>query len=422
MSTHATLQPQFFVIRHNGARVPLIAMDELPIHVQVRNVPRTINSASSVGMICIGRFEARHEYHIVEGINNTMSSFIHNTQGLAPFNGPVTPQLTPNIQGRPTLLNIPSVLLTPKSYCLDERRASGSTSRSSVTTGEPSSAKSKPSEPTQPSIIAVGPGTKPASESIPAWRQNGKAEETMRPTGKKIYCAYWLRKGECDFAQQGCMYKHVMPLDLETLNAAGFTDIPSWYRQKFGLGSLLVENGQSKPSFGVADAAAAGRQWRVGEEAKRTIRNQIGAANCGRGGKPGGNRAEHIAKRNAIEAEDARKRKEEIEAALRLEAEAEKERKALAAKYKSLRPEYRSMFAHEDLDSDTFSNGEEPNDVMAQIRRREQAGWEEEQAEAKARAAAGTAAGDPKPPSKKAGSGKSKRSGGSRGGGRGKKQ
>jgi len=72
---------------------------------------------------------------------------------------------------------------------------------------------------------------------------------------------------------------------------------------------------------------------------------------------------------------------------MKMDEEEEKERKELAAKYKSLMPERRSaFFGHEDLASDTFSNGEAPNDLMAQIREREQAGWEEEQAEARAQA------------------------------------
>jgi hypothetical protein len=231
------------------------------------------------------------------------------------------------------------------------------------------------------------------------------------------------------------MYKHEMPLDLETLLAVGFTDIPIWYRQRYGLGSLLVENGQSKPSFGVADTGSPGRRSRVSEEAKRTIRNQIGSANgggSGRGGRQSENRTAsrdaRIAKQNAqkaLEAEAAKKHKEEIELAVRLEEE-EKERRALADKYKSLRPEYRSVFVyHDDLASDTFSNGEERNDVMAMIRKREQAGWEEEQAEAKAKAAAAVAVAVAKAPADqdkdKAGPTKKKRGGKSRGGGRSKK-
>ena len=51
--------------------------------------------------------------------------------------------------------------------------------------------------------------------------------------GKKIYCNYWLRKGECDYLQQGCMYKHEMPLDKATLASLGLREVPRWYREQW---------------------------------------------------------------------------------------------------------------------------------------------------------------------------------------------
>ena len=50
--------------------------------------------------------------------------------------------------------------------------------------------------------------------------------------GKKIYCNYWLRKGECDYIQQGCLYKHEMPLDKATLASLGLREVPRWYREQ----------------------------------------------------------------------------------------------------------------------------------------------------------------------------------------------
>lgn len=61
--------------------------------------------------------------------------------------------------------------------------------------------------------------------------------------GKKEYCSYWLRHGECDYAQQGCIYKHEMPHDRATLERLGLRDLPRWYREKHNLGSLLGSNG-----------------------------------------------------------------------------------------------------------------------------------------------------------------------------------
>jgi hypothetical protein len=48
---------------------------------------------------------------------------------------------------------------------------------------------------------------------------------------KKEYCTHWLRRGECDYTQQGCRYKHEMP-DLKKLREIGFREIPRWYSEK----------------------------------------------------------------------------------------------------------------------------------------------------------------------------------------------
>ncbi len=48
---------------------------------------------------------------------------------------------------------------------------------------------------------------------------------------KKVYCMFWIRKGECDYTQTGCKYKHEMPDDEETLSILGLREIPSWFRE-----------------------------------------------------------------------------------------------------------------------------------------------------------------------------------------------
>ncbi|KAJ9640984.1 hypothetical protein H2199_005652 [Coniosporium tulheliwenetii] len=48
---------------------------------------------------------------------------------------------------------------------------------------------------------------------------------------KKKYCTYWIRTGECDYTQQGCLYKHEMP-DREELMKIGFREIPRWWKER----------------------------------------------------------------------------------------------------------------------------------------------------------------------------------------------
>ena len=48
--------------------------------------------------------------------------------------------------------------------------------------------------------------------------------------GQKKYCTHWMRTGECDFTQQGCMYLHEMP-DLPTMEEMGYRSYPRWFRE-----------------------------------------------------------------------------------------------------------------------------------------------------------------------------------------------
>lgn len=53
--------------------------------------------------------------------------------------------------------------------------------------------------------------------------------------GKKVYCTYWIARGECHFAQQGCKFRHEMP-NLETLEKImGRRSFPKWWLESIGL-------------------------------------------------------------------------------------------------------------------------------------------------------------------------------------------
>ena len=61
---------------------------------------------------------------------------------------------------------------------------------------------------------------------------NGQRYNPTTPgvLGAKLYCTHWMRTGECDFTQQGCMFLHLMP-DLPTLEKLGFRSYPRWFRE-----------------------------------------------------------------------------------------------------------------------------------------------------------------------------------------------
>lgn len=70
----------------------------------------------------------------------------------------------------------------------------------------------------------------PAPSNTPENTQPAaKIAETPGPLPKKVYCMYWLRKGECDYMQEGCRYKHEMPVDEETRLKIGIREIPWWF-------------------------------------------------------------------------------------------------------------------------------------------------------------------------------------------------
>ena len=49
----------------------------------------------------------------------------------------------------------------------------------------------------------------------------------------KIWCDKWIHEGKCAFTQQGCKYRHEMPMDTETQERLGlFSGPPAWFLRK----------------------------------------------------------------------------------------------------------------------------------------------------------------------------------------------
>ncbi|KAG9780432.1 hypothetical protein KCU88_g3706, partial [Aureobasidium melanogenum] len=435
MSKQQALKPQYFVTRQNGAMVPLIAMDELPIHVQIRGVSRILDPYDIGGMICVGVSESRHQYYVVEALNNTKPLVLERGNVSATTGQKMTEPVKTVAPVASTQMLPPPKPVTlsstapPKAFGIEERQPSDATSSSCTVSSVSGDGESKIAERGNNQNASPDADTSTAAKETQQRQDQGDIGQTKTPVGSKEYCSFWIRRGECDYAQQGCVYKHEMPLDLPTLERIGHRDIPRWYREKYALGSLLVAGGKNGPSFGVADPNATQRNWRVSDDAKRMICHGLGVSSAGRGGAYNyryrtknhafaKDRIHETEKKTAPTAKEVDKEKERRKEAiaLKLNEIEEKERKALAAKYKVLRPDHRSVFDH-DLDSETFSNGEAPNDLMAQIRAKEQAGWEEEKAKALA-ATLDASGGSSITSGKQTDLGKGMRGGRRRGGGR----
>lgn len=90
---------------------------------------------------------------------------------------------------------------------------------------------------------------------------------------QKIYCDKWIHEGVCAFTQQGCKYKHEMPLDKDTQESLGlFQGLPIWWRKHQG----EITSDQQSHVMDSPPAAPAGRARAI--------------TNTGRGGFGGTNR------------------------------------------------------------------------------------------------------------------------------------
>lgn len=59
------------------------------------------------------------------------------------------------------------------------------------------------------------------------------ASSPVPPKKPKIYCDKWVHEGVCAFTQQGCKYKHEMPLDKATQHSLGlFHGLPTWWKKQ----------------------------------------------------------------------------------------------------------------------------------------------------------------------------------------------
>jgi hypothetical protein len=217
------LKPQYFIYRQNGSMVPLIAMDELPPNVQIRGVSRTIPPSDTAGMMCIGEVDARHGYYVVDvpaTQNNTNSILVDRSLSGSMHAPPSESHI--NVDGS----GIAAALYpgTPRAYGIQEQHPTNA--QSGVVFSNPTNVHGREIPP------------------VPDWHRGDMSVRTA--PGVKEYCSYWLRRGECDYAQQGCQFKHEMPYDLPTLNRLGLNDIPVWYRRMYKLASLHAPKGVKK--------------------------------------------------------------------------------------------------------------------------------------------------------------------------------
>ncbi|KKY14376.1 putative c-x8-c-x5-c-x3-h type zinc finger protein [Diplodia seriata] len=206
----AYLRPTWFIRRDGGAYVPVVPVDELPHGVELEEAPRRLKEDGAQGMKYLGKLPSSGQmYSLVQ---------------------PATPTTT-----RPTGTTAAAAAARsqqqPPRYPLSHRTYSQTTLR--------------------PLILGNDNNNKPQKTAADAADDNDDAHPgpLLPPSGrepdpaKKEYCTYWIRTGECDFTQQGCLFKHEMP-DLRTLREkVGVGAVPHWYQMKCAVERRRREGG-----------------------------------------------------------------------------------------------------------------------------------------------------------------------------------
>ncbi|KAI6914240.1 hypothetical protein KC318_g9847 [Hortaea werneckii] len=231
-------RPLYFISRNNGVFVPLVPADELPYTIRLQGLPRVLPFDQTVGMQHVGTAPYTGMTFKIEdeGAHRSASQppgGLHARSQSALVN-PVKKYLAPDALARQALAqtaNSQQASLSASEACKISAHEASSNWRSTGSTSKPSASNT-----TQSIIDAIVSTTSGAAEAARVGYV--PRSTTAPPSGaqpdqdKKEYCTYWIRTGECDYMQQGCLYKHEMP-DKATLEKIGLgRNLPRWWVEK----------------------------------------------------------------------------------------------------------------------------------------------------------------------------------------------
>ncbi|KAJ5168097.1 uncharacterized protein N7482_003691 [Penicillium canariense] len=224
MSSQA--RPSFFCSRPNGVLTPLIALDDLPAQVTIRGVARILTAGETQGMTSCGVVAPRSEPWTLDGTAPTSHGGIINKGDLAELQAVLLKIMADDNVATHLRMSIKGILYRglDAAYILDTPASNAAAGQS-----------------TSPVLYDNAAGNAGNTDNTGNYGNYGNGKQSLNH--KKEYCSYWIRHGECDYQQQGCLYKHEMPTDPFMLEKLGLRDIPRWYREKYNVPSLL------QPSF-----------------------------------------------------------------------------------------------------------------------------------------------------------------------------
>ncbi|CAI7580488.1 unnamed protein product [Penicillium crustosum] len=213
-------RPQFFCTRPDGTLTPLVALDELPTSVTIRGISRTLNAGETQGMTSCGLATQRAEPWFVNGVTQSSERDV-GKEPLSDMHSLLLQILTNN--------DVPETMRSSAQAILIQ-----GIERPNGLGGQGTSAS----------------GLSPIAPTF--YAKNSHTGNKHAASSKKEYCSYWIRHGECDYSQQGCLYKHEMPTDFHTIEKLGLRDIPRWFREKHNIASLLHPN-RDRPQLTIAN-------------------------------------------------------------------------------------------------------------------------------------------------------------------------
>ena len=266
-NAQTSTQPRvaYYISRNNGVLVPLIPVDELPYSVRLQGVPRTLRSDQILGMQYVATlpltgttFKLQDEVSTIRSTSQSTSISHSRTRS----NSPCTPFRAPDALARQALANSSAGAgagngtsqhpLPPRPMSAHEL-ATQQWRRPQVPTS------SEKTQATIDAIVAVTHGTNTVRSTTPPPPSGHIPDQE-----KKKYCTYWIRTGECDYMQQGCLYLHEMP-DLDTLRSIGFRGTPRWWIEKTqkvrmgGVKTALTREKQTSPETSPASSVQDGK-------------------------------------------------------------------------------------------------------------------------------------------------------------------
>ncbi|KAI9783875.1 MAG: hypothetical protein M1835_003700 [Candelina submexicana] len=241
-----TLRPIAYIHRGNNVYVPLIAVDELPPGVNVREVPRTVRLNHTSGMTNVGTFTPTRQHYTLEGLENIRAPR-HESQ----YTPPATESnsMTRRFHAPDAFINRSAIqtgtdaeTVTPNGSIMastsDLSYSKGNWMRTRQTANVAEQTGLFPMALNSPAHVPAPPSTtQPRAVNSPQYTGT-MALRLLPPSGRepvlenKTYCTFWLKTGCCDYIQQGCKYKHEMP-DAAGLVAIGLPpDPPKWWKDR----------------------------------------------------------------------------------------------------------------------------------------------------------------------------------------------